>query len=80
MKPAKVTISYYVYPPEYIPGMVYFKTSRIKRARSLCVRLGKGSTVVRQVTKSNKRRTRWYTPYKFTKLGRIFDEYVYLGT
>ncbi len=79
MKPAEVTISYVVYPPNYVLGVGYFNTTRMTRARSICVRLGKGSTVVRQVMKRNKRGTSWYTPYKSTKLGRIFEEYTYIG-
>lgn len=56
MKPAKVTISYLVYPPDYDPFVnKYYKIDTLKKAKRKAISLGFGSEVVRNVHKMNRK-------------------------
>lgn len=47
MKPAQLTITYVVYPPDYKPGDGYRKADTLKLARRLAVRYGIGAEIWR---------------------------------
>lgn len=77
MKPASVTLSYVVYPPNYRPGDGYKSVGRLSNARRACVAYGPGAEVIRTVTKRNRRGGHIYTPHRKTRLGFIEDRWVY---
>lgn len=77
MKPASVTLSYVVYPPNYKPGDGYKQFGRMINARRACIAYGPGSEVVRTLTKRNRRGGHVYTPFIKTKLRWIEDRWIY---
>ena len=46
-KPATLTISYIIYPPNYEPGNGYHMADTVKKARRIALRLGVGAVIHR---------------------------------
>ena len=72
MKPASRTVSYVVYPPNYVPGDGYVIEKTLKAAERRCRKkgFGIGSDVVRFYQTKNKRGgSTWNDPRQWTYTG-----------
>lgn len=56
MKPAEVTRSWIVYPPNYVPGHGYTEMRFLKDAWNKACSLGEGAVVISQIHKRNYRK------------------------
>ena len=55
MKPAERTLSYVIYPKDYVPGVGYRKARTLVGALRECRKLGVGAEVTRYYYTRNKR-------------------------